>query len=139
MNKKLKDLLIRSLDDELGSNERAELEEALVVSPELRQEKEQLLAMRMRIGGQQFAFQSGFSGRVMQQIGQISKGKVVMFDFTQGLAAAFKRIALSGAAAILMLLLYTYVKDGSLSVDSLLGLKELNSDNAITFAIHDFK
>lgn len=120
----LKKLLLRSFDDELGRAEKESLEKGLQESRELREEKEAMEAMRTRLGNFSPEFDTGFSKRVMQKLEAEKSG------FSPSVYSIFKRVALSGAAAILLLLFSIYYTDGSLSLDALYGLYQYAPDEA---------
>ena len=69
-------------------------------------------------------FKPGFESRVMAKI---TSTKV--YAYSHLFNTAFKRIALSGAAAIIILLITIYLSDGSLSTDSLLGTQDMDIES----------
>ena len=120
----LKKLLLRSYDDELSLTEKEALEKGLAESQELRDEKAAIESMRKTLGNFTPEFETGFSDRVMQQLESIkSRTSLPIYSI-------FKRVALSGAAAIIALLISIYYTDGSLSLDALYGLYEYAPDEA---------
>ena len=120
----LKKLLLRSYDDELSLREKETLEKGLLESQELRDEKTTIESMRKMFGNVSPEFEAGFSNRVMQKLETVkSKTSLPIYSI-------FKRVALSGAAAIVALLISIYYTDGSLSLDALYGLYEYAPDEA---------
>jgi len=120
----LKKLLPRSFDDELNTAEKQRLEKGLAESPELRDEQAAIASMRKTIAGFSPEFESGFSDRLMQQLETMESG------FSPSVYSIFRRVALSGVAAIFILLFSIYYTDGSLSLDALYGLYEYAPDEA---------
>ena len=120
----LKKLLLRSFDDELNNVEKQRLEKGLSESSELSAEKAAIESMRKAFGDYSPEFESGFSDRVMQQVEYQKSG------FSPSVYSVFKRVALSGVAAIFVLLFSIYYTDGSLSLDALYGLYEYAPDEA---------
>lgn len=74
-------------------------------------------------------FRNDFTNRVMSQIGQL--------DYRQrNQQLVFKlllRLSLTAVAAVLLLLLFVVWQENSLSIDSLLGIAGLKSDDFSTF------
>ena len=108
-----KTLLLRSYDDRLTAEEKHRLDDALKASAELRREKEELDRLRQEIGDWEAGFAPGFADRVMLRLAE-----EVPFVFQ----SVFRAVALSGVAAIMLVLLTVYFMDGSLNIDSLLGI-----------------
>ncbi len=97
----IKDLLLRSLSSELESNERD------IIDREL-------------IGDHRFS--DGFRERVMSRI---VSGKIYINgkrEIIRSFDKVFLRVAIPGAAAILILALSLFLSQGSLSYDTLLGI-----------------
>ncbi len=121
----LKDLLIRSLDDEaLTQEEQQLLNSALATGENLVREKQELEKMRQILSDYSPRFSQGFSGRTLEK---------AFADSTESnnLYFLFKRFALSGVAAIIILLVSVYLTDGSFSLNALLGLSDLTTDNLL--------
>ncbi len=72
-------------------------------------------------------FQEGFEDRVMQACHKATNKKKQEPNFRLLLT----RIALSGAAAIILLLISIYISDGSLDPESIFGIKEYAADAAL--------
>jgi len=96
-----KELLIRSLD--------------LESDPEI---------MSGKIGeaGATFRFSDGFRDKVLEKVYASGSAVVREVEFVRNLNSVFYRIALSGAAAIVILLISIFMIQGSFSFDSFLGL-----------------
>lgn len=117
------DLLLRSYDGELTQSELEILEKALLTDGELQLEKIELDEMRKQLANYQPAFSTKFSQNIADKIYTKSK----QFDLTP----FFKAIVLSGAAAILIILLSIYFTDGSLDLDAIYGLSHYAADEEL--------
>ena len=110
MNSEIKKLLISSLNDNPESE---------IVAEKLQQE------------GVSYDFSQGFTGRVLNRI-FIADLKVTReIEFTDYLNFAFSRIALTGVAAIVLLLVSIFIMDGSLSFNSILGLSDSQEESMV--------
>ncbi|MFQ5605765.1 MAG: hypothetical protein ACE5HS_21050 [bacterium] len=122
MNKPMLELLYRSLDGHLSKEEQTMLEQALSASPELRKEKDQILAMRQTLSeGAARTFKPFFSARVMQKVRSEAKPAE---EFVHSLLWAFRRIALGGAVAIALLLAINLFVEKNQNLDALLGVPQ---------------
>ncbi len=115
----LKLLLLRSYDVPLSESESQKLKAALESSEALRGEKEYLDSVRTKIADFDTDFSPGFTGKLMQKITG-EQG----YDFL----TIFRTVALSGVAAIILVLFTIYFVDGSLNLDSLLGINSYAPD-----------
>ena len=105
----LKNLIVRSLDDEPRMDD---------------------LSKRLEEAGVSYDFQPGFTRRVLDRIFSAEVIISRQMEFSRYLNLAFSRIALTGVAAIMLLLLSIYFMEGSFSLNSLLGLSN-NYDESI--------
>jgi len=97
----LKELLIRSLDKESDPEKASgKIEEA----------------------GVTYRFKEGFRDRVIDRIYSAGDTVIREIEFVRDLNNVFYRIALTGVAAIVLLLISIFIVQGSLSFDSFLGL-----------------
>ncbi len=112
-------LLLRSYDMPLNEKEKRHLQDELTKSDVLKEEKEKLDKMRTKIIAFEADFSTGFTEKLMQRIAGESG-----FAFL----TVFRTVALSGVAAIILVLLTVYFVDGSLNLDSLLGLNGYTPD-----------
>jgi hypothetical protein len=106
----LKELMINSLSQEATGSEFVEkLEEA----------------------GAEYSFKSGFRDKVLDRL--FTAGYVVNreIDFIRSWNIAFYRIALTGVAAILILLVSLYIMEGSFSFNSILGLSDTYDESIV--------
>jgi hypothetical protein len=81
--------------------------------------------------GLSYDFREGFSEKVLNKI--FVAGKVIdrEVDFVRNLNFVFSRIALTGVAAILILLISILIAEGSLSMNSFLGLGSVNDESLV--------
>ena len=115
----VKDLLLRSYDTSLNEEEKRRLQDSLMHSKALRKEKENMDNVRTKIAAFDADFSTGFTERLMQRVAS-ERG----FTFL----AIFRAFALSGVAAIILVLLTIYFVDGSLNLNSLLGITGYTPD-----------
>ncbi len=105
-----KKLLIRSLDKEADPGE---------------------IAVKIREAGVKFEFKDGFRDRVTDRIYSAGSSIVRETEFIRNLTFVFYRIALPGVAAIVLLIISLFLMEGSISFDSLLGLKNTHDETII--------
>lgn len=136
-NQQLFNLLMRSLDSDLNDKEWALLEKALSESKELEKERDKLIRIRELIGSVDYQFKHGFADRVMNRLKQLKNGKSIEFSFVRDLNRIFTRVAITGIAAILLLLFSIYFTTGSVSLDSLSGTESYSEDNVISYLLFE--
>jgi hypothetical protein len=120
MDKKILKLLYRSFDDELNETETRRLEEALGQSDELRREKDRILAQRQAIAeSPKPSFKPFFAERVMSRIASLNAKKNGLEAFYETLLVIFRRLALVGAAILIILLLVNLRTGDALSTDEI--------------------
>jgi len=127
MKKKIKiqELLYLSFDGRLSEEEQRQLENALASSPRLREEKARIETLRRKIGQQAArSFRPFFAERVMNAVTAAGKTKNGLERFAESLQLAFRRVALVGATAILVLMAVNIVRTGDLSVAGALGMPQ---------------
>jgi hypothetical protein len=98
---KLKDLLFRSLSSDLDDNEREVLEKELLT---------------------EHKYSVGFRDRVMKRI---ISGRILINgkrEVLRSFDSIFMKVAIPGAAAVIILVLSLLLSQGSLSYDTLLGI-----------------
>jgi hypothetical protein len=129
MDKKLKDLLYRSLDSKLNSDEKQTLEQALSQSEELRQEKEMITSLREDIGrSKATSFNARFADRVMNEINllnQVSEND----QFFESLFVFFRPIAIAAIVLIIAIAGYNINSTGRFSLEGALGIPEVTVDD----------
>jgi len=91
-------------------------------------------AKRLEEEGVSFEFREGFSDTILEKISSPALKVSRELDFVRYLNFAFYRVALTGVAAIIVLLISIYLMQGSLSFDSFLGLSD-SYDESIVFLL----
>jgi hypothetical protein len=81
--------------------------------------------------GVSYDFGNGFTDRVLDKVFTLSPASIREIEFTRRLSAIFYRIAITGAAAIILLLISIYITEGTLSVNSFLGLTDSFDESTI--------
>lgn len=97
----IKNLIISSLDPEVDASE---------------------LFSKLESEGLSYEFSEGFENKVLQKISSEAVTVNRDLEFIRNMNYAFKRIAITGVAAIVLLLISIFLSEGSLSVDSFLGM-----------------
>ena len=125
MDKKLKDLLYRSLDSELNSEEKQTLEKALSQSAELRQEKEMITSLREDIWRcKTTSFNARFADRVMNEISLLNQHSENE-QFFESLFVFFRPIAIAAVILIMAIAGYNINSTGRFSLEGALGIPEV--------------
>jgi anti-sigma factor RsiW len=139
MTERLLDLLYRSFDDELPKEEQRELAQALISSPDLREEKKRVEEMRQMIEEEAVrSFKPFFSARVMRRLRKKTVGQE---DFLGALVWAFRRVALAGILAILLIIADSIFVEKNRSLDSVLGMPQVTLEEAwqLDFTVEEEK
>lgn len=97
----LKELVIKSLNAEGDNSE---------------------IVSKLAEAGVTYDFSNGFADRVSQAIFSAKENVTREIEFVRGMNYIFYRIAFTGIAAILVLLLTIFLSEGSLSINAFLGL-----------------
>ena len=108
----IRDLMLRSLDEELDHQQQETLKRELSNSKELSQEYDKYLEIRKILSETNYGFNNDFSQNVINSL----MGKRL------DLYNSFKMFAVSSAAAIAILFLSVYLMDGSINIDAIIGL-----------------
>lgn len=108
----IREMMLKSLDNQLTQKEQNDLKIALEDSETLRKEMDEYELIRKSLAGSDFSFGKGFSHNLMQKL---EKPRLDLFG-------SFKNIAISSAAAIALLLISVYFMDGSVDLDALYGI-----------------
>jgi anti-sigma factor RsiW len=129
MKPKLLDLLYRSFDGVLSETERADLENALARSPELREEKKRLEAMRRLVAsGTARSFKPFFAARVLQRINAMAGQQE---DFFESLIWMFRRVALAGALTVMLLFASALLTGRAASISTLFGMPQVTIEDTL--------
>ncbi len=76
-------------------------------------------------------FSEGFEERVLAGLSNEGSEVKHEYEFNHNLNLVFYRVALTAAAAIIFLMLSIFLKEGSLSFDSLLGMSDGYSESIV--------
>ena len=105
----VKKLMIRSLDAEVSPHE---------------------IADQLENAGVSYDFSEGFGDKVIRKIFSVSLSVNHEVEFVRSMNYVFNRIALTGIAAIVILMISIFLMEGSFSLNSILGLGN-NYDESI--------
>lgn len=120
------DLLLRSMDMELPEAEAEKLEQALQESASLQQEKVRLLAMREQLEAWTAPEDPTFADRVM-----VNLGKQVEEDLSAVIIRLFPKVAAACVLILAVALGTVYVTEGSLMLDTIIGVNEVVLEDAV--------
>lgn len=90
--------------------------------------------LKLEEAGVSYSFSNGFTDRVLERVFVAKESINRKIEYAKYMNLAFYRIALTGAAAIVIMLISMYITEGSLSFNSLLGLGD-NYDESIVFLL----
>jgi hypothetical protein len=76
-------------------------------------------------------FSEGFEERVLARLSNEKSEVGYEYEFNHNLNLVFYRVAFTAAAAIIFLMLSIFLKEGSLSFDSLLGMSDGYSESIV--------
>lgn len=128
----LLELLYRSLDSELTSEENEKLQEGLRHNPDLEQERQTVIRMRSTLKTQsQKGFAPGFADRVLTRLQNEQNEQPAEDNLFSSVMWSFRRVALIGAASILFLAFNNFMQAKEVSVDSLFALPTVSLENTI--------
>ncbi|HUV01138.1 MAG TPA: hypothetical protein VMW32_09265 [Bacteroidales bacterium] len=106
----IKELLIRSLDENADAGE---------------------AARRLEEEGAVFSFSKGFTDKILERLYTSGSAASKELEFLRNLNSAFYRIALTGVAAIVILLISIFLMEGSFSFNSFLGMSDSYDESII--------
>jgi len=89
------------------------------------------VSRQLENSGAVFGFREGFADKVLDRIYSTGMKVSREVDYLRSMNFVFYRIALTGLAAIIVLLISIYLKEGSLSMNSFLGLNDSNAESII--------
>ncbi len=136
MDEKILILLHRSFDGPLTDSEQDALAEALAASPELRAEKEQIATMRAGIArAPADSFGPFFAERVMQKLAVETASEDNPALFFESLVYLFRRVALAGAVAVIVLVAYNWQSSDEISLASAFGANEAGVEEVLEMPI----
>ena len=76
-----------------------------------------------------YDFSRNFEKSVLAKI--VKTGKLIRHEFDRHLRLAFRSVSIAAAAAIIVMVTSIFIKEGSLSVDSLLGIEDGYSESIV--------
>jgi len=88
-------------------------------------------ARRLEEEGVLYSFRNGFSDRILQRISSPALKINREMEFVKYMNIAFYRIALTGVAAIILLLISIFMTEGSFSFNSFLGLSDSYDESIV--------
>jgi len=89
------------------------------------------VARRLEDEGVSFDFRKGFSDKVTDRIFEGALAVTSEMEFTRNLYSVFYRIAITGVAAIIVLMLSIFIMQDSFSFNSLLGLGDTYDESIV--------
>ena len=133
MKKQLQILIDRYANGELDTAGAKRLKEAMAADPELREEVRRQIELQKLMNDQVHSFGYFFAEKVMARLEQLPVNGI-----NRSIAFAFKRIALPGLAAAIIILLFTLFSNGSMSLDSLMGVEPLQPEYLADFLLYNY-
>lgn len=89
------------------------------------------IARKLREEGVSYNFSKGFSDKVLDKIFSASLTVNREIEFVKNMNYVFYRIALTGVAAIVILLISIFLMEGSVSFNSFLGLSDTYDESIV--------
>jgi hypothetical protein len=90
------------------------------------------ISRKLEQEGVEFNFSPGFDGKVLNKLFSAGSGITREVEFGKYLNFAFYRIALTGVAAIVVLLVSLFIMEGSLSLNTFLGLSDNYNESIVS-------
>jgi hypothetical protein len=136
----IKKLLYKSFDSNLTPKEEAILKEELQKSGDLRELSGQITALRNKVKSSAYPeFSPYFESRLLANLNREQKQNGLLSGLYDSLELSFKKIALTAAAVLLILILYN-VKQGNLSsLENVLGVYHTPIEYAFDPSAHLFE
>jgi hypothetical protein len=88
-------------------------------------------ARKLEEAGISYDFRPGFAGRVIDKLFSTNTGVSRQIEFSRYLNVAFSRIAITGVAAIVLLLISIFLMEGDLSFNSILGISDSQTESIV--------
>lgn len=132
-------LIYKSFDGILTEKEQAALNEVLESSEELRKFREETLTLRNNIKNSAYSeFDPYFESRLLAKISQPPKQSGLLSGLSDSLEFSFRKIIITAAVLLIMLVLYN-VKQGNLSsIENILGIYNTPIEYALDPAFNLF-
>jgi hypothetical protein len=131
---RIKKLLYESFDRNLTGKESQKLDKALTNSDSLNKERNDLSNLReMILNNTQKDFSTDFEFEVFRGLNQRKTDRSYQYIFFNSLNNLFKKLAYATLIFIILTLSYNFGKNGSISFQSALGIKQQNTSLADDF------
>jgi hypothetical protein len=82
-----------------------------------------------------YDFEKNFAKNVLSKI--VERGRLIRHEFDRRLRLAFRNVSIAAAVALILLTISIFLKEGSLSVDSLLGIEDGYSESIVCLLTGD--
>ena len=92
------------------------------------------IARQLENAGLSYDFNEDFTDKVTARIFRTTRVILPGVDFMRSISSVFYRVAFTGVAAIVLLLISIFLMEGSLSLNSFLGISE-TCDESIVYLI----
>lgn len=103
----------------------------LVISSLNSNEDAKEVSLKLEKEGISYDFGNGFSDRILDKLFSAASAINPEVEFVKSMNFAFSRIALTGIAAIVVLLISIFLMDGSISFNSFLGLSDSYDESIV--------
>ena len=108
----------------------AEIKELMISSLSADKDSGDVLK-KLEDAGVKYSFSEGFRDKVLEKIFSAAITVNREVEFVRSMNSVFYRIALTGIAAIVLLLISIFLSEGSLSFNTFLGLKDSYDESII--------
>lgn len=136
MDKKLEHILLKSFDAELTAKEQEAYNLACENDTEFIEEKQSINKMRELFREQDYHFSQNFITDTMDKIQQLELEKKDAFS-TINLICAFRQVAISGVAAIILAVLFIYFSGGFFPLEEFFGIDSLSSEEVVAYSMFE--
>ena len=134
MKKKILELLYRSFENSLSSEEKKILQDELEGSEELQTEKRQITAMRATISaGAQKSFKPFFPQRIIQRIREQERNRET---FVESLFYIFKPVAIAATILFFALISYNLITSDHVSLANAFAEPEVTLEQVFDPTLH---
>ncbi|MBU0983557.1 MAG: hypothetical protein KKA42_06780 [candidate division Zixibacteria bacterium] len=121
MRDDLRELLYRSFDGDLTPDERRQLDDALARDGELRSERDRVARMRKSLADGAEGFRPFFAERVMHRLKGDTETNPGLEQIFEWLQLVVRRVAITGAVALVALVAYNLSTSDELSLAAAIG------------------
>ncbi|HEX2976879.1 MAG TPA: hypothetical protein VHO68_13160 [Bacteroidales bacterium] len=109
----------------------SEIKKVMISSLESDSGDDELIG-KLKEKGIDYDFSDKFASKVLDSIFTVKSRVSMEIEFARSLNFAFSRIALTGIAAIVLLLISIFLMEGSLSINSLLGINDTYDESIVS-------